>query len=160
MLMSIMIDRLRLTDARLGASHALPTAAEQHEGRVFEKAVMAELLREAGDIVPRRFISGKPIMTAGEKGLYVYVVLEGRVAVSVQGNVVERVGPGGVFGEMALIDDSPRAASAVAETSCSLLPISRNDFLALVKAKPSFGVALLKTLADRLRFMTSHLPSN
>jgi len=101
-----------------------------------------------------------PIMTAGEAGLHMYVVLEGRVAVSVQGKVVERVGPGGVFGEMALIDHSPRAASAIAETDCSLLPLGRNDFLALIKNNPSFGVALLKTLADRLRFMTSHIASS
>jgi CRP-like cAMP-binding protein len=160
MLMSIMINRLRLTNARLSTSQALPTAAERHEGRVFEKAVLADLLREADDLVPLRFLPRKPIMTAGETGLYMYVVLEGRVAVSVQDKVVERVGPGGVLGEMALIDHSPRAASAVAETDCSLLPISRDDFLALIKNKPSFGVSLLKTLADRLRFMTSHLPSN
>lgn len=159
MLMSVMIDRLRLTDARLGTTHALPTGAERHEGRIFEKEILAELLREADNIVPRHFIPGNPIMTAGETGLYMYVVLEGRIAVSVQGEVVERVGPGGVFGEMALIDNSPRAASAVAETHCSLLPISRSDFLGLVKGNPAFGVSLLKTLADRLRFMTSHLPS-
>lgn len=159
MLMGIMIDRLRLTDARLGMNDALPTAGERHEGRVFEKAVLAGLLRETGDIVSRRFIRGKPIMTAGETGFYMYVVLEGRVAVSVQGRVVERVGPGGVLGEMALIDQFPRAASAVAETDCSLLPVSRKDFLAWIKNNPSFGVALLKTLADRLRFMTSHIPS-
>ncbi len=159
MLMSIMINRLRLTDARLSAGHVLPSAAERHEGRVFEKGVLADLLREAGDLVPRRYIPGKPVMTAGETGLYMYVVLEGHVAVSVQGRVVERIGPGGVLGEMALIDRSPRAASAVAETHCSLLPISRSEFLGLVKNNPSFGVSLLKTLADRLRFMTSHLSS-
>ena len=73
---------------------------------------------------------------------------------------MERVGPGGVLGEMALIDEAPRAASAVAETDCSLLPVSRNDFLALIKNKPAFGVALLKTLADRLRFMTSHIAAS
>lgn len=160
MLMSVMIDRVRLADARLGMGHVPPAAAERHEGRVFEKAVLADLLREAGGVAPPRFMPRKPIMTAGETGLYLYVVLEGRVAVSVQGKVVERVGPGGVFGETALIDHSPRAASAVAETNCSLLPISRNGFVALVKTKPSFGVALLKTIADRSRFMMSHIPSN
>ena len=160
MLMSIMINRLRLIDARLGLYHALPSTGAQHEGRVFEKAVLADLLREAGDIVPLRVIPGKPIMTAGEKGLYMYVVLEGRVAVMVQNRVVERVGPGGVLGEMALVDDTPRAASAVAETDCSLLPVSRSDFLALIKHKPSFGVALLRTLADRLRYMTSHIAAS
>jgi CRP-like cAMP-binding protein len=160
MLMSIMINRLRLTTARLGIKHALPAASERHEGRVFEEAILAGLLSEARSIAQTRLAPGNPIMTAGETGHCMYVVLEGRVAVSVQGKVVERVGPGGVIGEMALIDHSPRAASAVAETSCMLLPISRSDFLALIKNNPAFGVALLKTLADRLRFMTSHISSN
>jgi len=160
MLMSIMINRLRLTDAMLSMKQALPASSEPHEGRVFDKALLADLLHEAGDLVPLRFIPRKTIMTAGETGLFMYVVLEGRVAVTVQGKVVERVGPGGVLGEMALVDNSPRAASAVTETDCSLLPVNRNDFLALVRRKPSFGVALLKSLADRLRFMTSHIPSN
>ena len=160
MLMSIMINRLRLTNARLSMKHALPAATKRPEGRVFEEATLAGLLNEARSISQTRLPPGKSIMTAGETGLCMYVVLEGSVAVSVQGKVVERVGPGGVFGEMALIDRSPRAASAVAETSCVLLPISRKDFLALISNKPSFAVALLKNLADRLRFMTSHIPSN
>jgi len=160
MLMSVMIDRLRRTDARLGASHALPAGGERHEGRIFEKEILAALRREAGDITPLRVMPGKTIMTVGETGLYMYIVLEGRVAVSVQDKVVERVGPGSVLGDMALVDRSPRAASAAAETGCSLLPISRPEFLALVKKKPAFGVALLKTLADRLRFITSQIPSN
>jgi len=73
--------------------------------------------------------------------------------------LLKTLGAGDFFGEMALIDRSPRAASAVAETHCSLLPISRSEFLGLVKNNPAFGVSLLKTLADRLRFMTSHLRS-
>jgi CRP/FNR family cyclic AMP-dependent transcriptional regulator len=66
------------------------------------------------------------------------------------------IGPGGVFGEMALVDQSPRAASAVAQADSELLSINRKDFLALVKGNPAFAVSLLKGLADRLRFMTSH----
>jgi len=84
-----------------------------------------------------------------------YVVLEGRVAISLRGSVVERVGPGGVFGEMALIDQSTRAANAAAETDCVLLGISRNVFLSLVKANPSFGVSLLTAIAERVRSMAA-----
>ncbi len=160
MLMSIMINRLRLTTARLSIKHALPVASKLRESRVFEDAILTGLLSEARSIAQTRLAPGMPIMTAGETGHCMYVVLEGRVAVSVQDKVVERVGPGGVIGEMALIDQSPRAASAAAETGCTLLPISRNDFLALIKNNPSFAVALLKNLAERLRFMTSHIPSN
>jgi CRP-like cAMP-binding protein len=95
-------------------------------------------------------------MKEGEGGVFMYVVLEGRVAVTIKGKVVDRIGPGGVFGEMALVDQSPRAASAVAESDSELLSINRNDFLALVKSNPVFAVSLLRALADRLRFMTSH----
>jgi CRP-like cAMP-binding protein len=65
------------------------------------------------------------------------------------------VGPGGVFGEMALVDQSPRAATAIAETDCDLLAINRGDFLMMVKTNPVFAVSLLKAAADRLRDMTS-----
>ena len=86
--------------------------------------------------------------------VFFYVVLQGRVAISIQSTVIERVGPGGVFGEMALVDQSPRAASATAETDCSLMAINRKEFLALVRTKPAFEVALLKALAKRFRYMT------
>jgi CRP-like cAMP-binding protein len=95
-------------------------------------------------------------MTEGEGGVFMYVVLEGRVAISIKSKVVERIGPGGVFGEMALVDQSPRAATAVAETACSLLSINRADFLSAVKSNPAFAVSLLRALAERLRYMTSH----
>jgi CRP-like cAMP-binding protein len=84
-----------------------------------------------------------------------YVVLSGRVAISIKSKIVEWVGPGGVFGEMALVDQSPRAATAIAETDCDLLSINRGDFLKMVKTNPVFVVSLLKAAADRLRDMTS-----
>jgi CRP/FNR family cyclic AMP-dependent transcriptional regulator len=78
------------------------------------------------------------------------------VAVSIQSRTVEKIGPGGVFGELALVDQGPRTATAVAETDCELLQIGRNDFLDLVSEKPGFGLALLKVFAERLRYLTSH----
>jgi CRP-like cAMP-binding protein len=56
-----------------------------------------------------------------------------------------------MFGEMALVDRSARAATATAETDCSLLAINRNDFLELVKSKPAFGASLLKSVALRMQ---------
>jgi CRP-like cAMP-binding protein len=56
---------------------------------------------------------------------------------------------------MALVDQSPRSASAAAENDCALLGMNRNDLLALVKTSPAFGMSLLKAIADRLAFMTS-----
>jgi CRP-like cAMP-binding protein len=56
---------------------------------------------------------------------------------------------------MALVDQSPRAATATAETDCDLISINRADFLTMVKSNPVFAVSLLKAAVDRLRDMTS-----
>src|SRR6266850_1156594 len=74
-----------------------------------------------------------------------------------RGAVVERLGPGGVFGEMALIDQTTRAADAAAETDCELLAINRIVLLNLVKADPTFAVSLLSAVAERVRNMAASL---
>jgi CRP-like cAMP-binding protein len=86
-----------------------------------------------------------------------YAVVSGRVGISIGGKVVERLGPGGAFGEAALVDQSPRLATAVAQTDCELQPITRPAFLALVKTSPQFAYGLLTSLAERLRFLTERL---
>ena len=68
-----------------------------------------------------------------------------------------RLGPGGVFGELALIEQAPRLASVAAETDCSLLPINRASFLALVESSPEFAASLSNALAERLRRLTARL---
>ena len=103
------------------------------------------------------FRNGATIISEGQKGVRMYVVMEGRVGISIGGRVVERLGPGGVFGEAALVDGATRLANAVAETDCELLPITRNAFEALVKLSPDFADSMLSSLSERLRFLTSRL---
>jgi CRP-like cAMP-binding protein len=100
---------------------------------------------------------GKPIVLAGQSGVRMYVVTEGSVRVTINEQVVERLGPGGVFGEAALVDQSPRLATVVAERDCAVLPVTRNAFLALVKMSPGFAESMLGSLAGRLRYLTSRL---
>jgi len=154
MLMNILINRLRLTVTMLSVSKSLPDWGGWKESAVFDEKLLAALAAALQERPAVHYPVHKVIVREGEAGVFMYVVLQGRVAVSIQSTIVEKIGPGGVFGEMALIDQSPRAASAVAETDCSLLAINRKDFLALVKARPEFGVAILKAVADRLRHMT------
>jgi CRP/FNR family cyclic AMP-dependent transcriptional regulator len=149
MMLGSMIGRLRAMIARLSGVPNAP--ADMKESRVFDKTLMASLANGLGDQATVRYDRGKVIMVAGQAGALMYVVSEGRVAISIRGAVVERVGPGGVFGEMALVDQSPRAANAVAETDCALLAINRLVFLNLVKANPTFGISLLAAMAERLR---------
>jgi CRP/FNR family transcriptional regulator, cyclic AMP receptor protein len=148
MMLGTMIMRLRGMIARLSG---IPSSAEVKESRIFDKNLMNQMIQGLGPQAVVRYEKGKIIMVAGQVGALMYVVTEGRVGISIRGAVVDRVGPGGMFGEMALIDQSPRAANAVAETDCALLAINRNVFLNLVKSEPSFGIALLSAMAERLR---------
>jgi len=154
MLMNILINRLRLTGA-LTVGKAPQDVGGLRE-RVFDAKMLSALMAALNNRLPAHAPLNKVIMKEGEGGVFMYVVVEGRVAISIKSSIVERVGPGGIFGEMALVDQSPRAATATAESDCSLLSINRNDFLALVKSHPDFAVSLLKSAADRLRYMTSH----
>ena len=150
MLMSIMINRLRGMISRLlGTPAAAADAAK--ETRVFDKAMLATLAKGLGAQNTVRYDRGKVIMVQGQAGAFMYVVQEGRVAITLRGTVVERIGPGGVFGEMALVDQGARTANANAETDCALLAINRQIFLNLVKADPTFGVSLLTAIAERVR---------
>jgi CRP/FNR family transcriptional regulator, cyclic AMP receptor protein len=149
MMLGVMIQRLRGMIARLSG---VPTATGSgKESSVFDKKTLASLEAGLGHQATVRYERNKIIMVAGQTGAFMYVVVEGRVAISIRGAVVERVGPGGAFGEMALIDQSPRSANAAAETDCALLAINRNVFLNLVKSNPGFGISLLSAMAERLR---------
>jgi CRP-like cAMP-binding protein len=66
---------------------------------------------------------------------------------------METLSGGGVFGEMALIDGSPRSATVRAKTDCEVAPINEKTFLFLVHETPFFAIAVMRTLADRLRRM-------
>jgi CRP-like cAMP-binding protein len=157
MLMSMMIGRLRETIARLAASDTLKGSALRKESAVFDPVRLAELAEGLSNDAPAYFDRGKAIVREGQAGMRMYAVLDGRVTVSIGGTMVERLGPGGVFGELALIEPSPRMASVTAETDCSLLPISRTGFEMLVKTSPEFAGSLLGSLAERLRLLTSRL---
>ena len=158
MLMSIMIGRLRETIAKLAEQTTLRGDAVLKESAVFDPQRLAELAEGLGSDEPVYFDRGKSIVQEGQVGLRMYAVIEGRVAISIGGGgVIERLGPGGVFGELALLEQTPRMASAVADTDCSLLPINRTALLLLVKTNPEFAETLLGSLAERLRLLTSRL---
>jgi CRP-like cAMP-binding protein len=152
MLMSIMNARLRSTISRLRASGSLHAGVAK-ESVIFDKKLLAGLVNLMSGQDPQLYPAGKMIMQEGTGGAFMYVVLEGKVAITIKGGLVGRAGPGGVFGEMALVDQSNRAATAVAETDVKLLAINRTAFLHLVKTSPAFGASLLAGLAERAKDM-------
>ncbi len=161
MLMSVMFERLRFLAARLAAR----TDTNDPRGQggkgsnrsepVFDAATLAQLEQKLERATVVRFNEGAKIMVEGRPGLSMYIVLEGKVAVTINRRIVEKLSTGGVFGEMALVDQSPRTASAMARSDCALLAINREALIALVKSDPAIGMAMMRAVAARVRYMNS-----
>ena len=153
MLMSVMFDRLRFLVARL-ATRKGAAPGEVHETTVFD----SDMLERFEQALPRastvRHWAGTVIMREGQSGAFMNVVKSGLVAISIRGAPVERVVRGGTFGEMALVDSSPRTFTATAETECELLQVDRASLVAAFGAQPAFALAMLRAVAERLRYMT------
>jgi CRP/FNR family cyclic AMP-dependent transcriptional regulator len=113
----------------------------------------AELFRQESNTV--QLAPGDFLFREGEKGDKMYVLLEGEVDVFLGDFVLETAGAGSLLGEMALIDDSPRTANAVAKSPSRLAQIDRRRFHFLVQQTPHFATHVMKTLADRLRHMNA-----
>lgn len=108
------------------------------------------LLADAG--FPRAsFAAGDVIFTEGEAGDHMYVVRSGEIEIERNGKVIETLSGGGIFGEMALIDGAPCSATARAKTDAEVAPINEKSFLFLVHETPFFAIAVMRTLAERLR---------
>lgn len=97
------------------------------------------------------FRPGRDIVTEGRQGIGFHLILEGRAKVTVGGWQRATLGAGDYFGEMSLLDGSPRSATVTAETPLRTLALPSWDFQAIVKKNPSIAVKLLSEMTRRLR---------
>ena len=109
------------------------------------------------DANPRVCEAGETIFREFDMGAEMYVVIEGNVELSIDDRVIEVLGPGEPFGEMALIDQAPRVATAVAKTPVKLAVISEKRFLFMIQCMPEFALQIMKVMADRLRKMNARV---
>lgn len=113
------------------------------------------LFRNAPEVIA--VAAGKYIFRIGEAAKVMYMIIEGEVDLMLGDTVVETAGEGAFIGEMALIDDEPRSASARARGDCRIFPIDEARFQSLVKETPFFALQVMKTLARRLRKMDARI---
>jgi len=107
-------------------------------------------------MAPIRKNKGEEIFHADDKGHFMFVVLKGTLAIEIEGVHFETVRPGGIVGEMALIDDGGRrSATVVATEDSELQVINRNRFHHLVQQNPEFALDVMKVLARRLKKMNT-----
>jgi CRP-like cAMP-binding protein len=115
-------------------------------------------LLTALDDKPLRLDEGQALFEEGQpaNGL-MYVVRTGTVVLRSGRKVLETVGPGGILGEMALIDPAPRSATAVAGAGCTVSAVTEPLFHKLVKNVPGLALELMRIFSRRLRRLT-HTP--
>jgi CRP-like cAMP-binding protein len=106
--------------------------------------------RLAGVAVHQHCIAGQALVQAGAPGDAFYVVLDGEASVDVPAGPIP-LGAGSFFGEMAILDGAPRSATVTAVTDISLLVIPRDRFVGVLESEPTVALAILATLAERLR---------
>jgi CRP/FNR family cyclic AMP-dependent transcriptional regulator len=95
--------------------------------------------------------AGETIFKEGEEAKELYVIKAGQVEIQLGNRVLATLDANDIFGEMALIDSSPRSATAIAKTDVALVPVSKKDFVALVSRAPTFALDVMSMLARRLR---------
>ncbi len=110
----------------------------------------------AASVTSRPFKAGQIVFNQGDAGSAMYIVASGHVNIYLPGEASQRVSlkdiaRGEYFGELALFDEKPRSASALATTDAILLELNRGTLSAYLERRPSAAMAILRTMAERLR---------
>ena len=97
------------------------------------------------------FKAGSVIFREGDEARELFVIKSGQVRIQIGNRTVTELAADSIFGEMALIDNEPRSATAVALTDVELVAVSEKQFLFLVSQTPYFALKVMRVLAQRLR---------
>lgn len=113
-------------------------------------------------LVLRRFSSGQIIFHHGDPGGLLYILSKGKVKITHstpdgQEAMLAIVGSGDFFGELALLDDSPRSATAEALEPTETLTLHREDFMRFIQDNPDFSLHVLQTMARRIRRLNNQV---
>jgi CRP/FNR family cyclic AMP-dependent transcriptional regulator len=113
-------------------------------------AVDFSILAGAGAPV-RTYKAGDVIFQQGDPAEELYIIKSGKVEIRLGNRLLDTLPEVCIFGEMALVDHSPRSATAVALTDATIVPVDEKQFLFLVSRTPHFALNVLRVLAQRLR---------
>ncbi len=107
----------------------------------------------------QRYAARQTIVSQGDESADLFLIIDGRLRVSscnANGDevVLSIMGPGEVFGEMALLDGAPRSATVSTLDACQLLVIEAGAFHSLLRQMPTLAQSLMKVMARRIRDLT------
>jgi CRP-like cAMP-binding protein len=142
-----MRDVMAATDQKLELLKRVPL----FEGLSRQDLEQVEQLAEEIDVP-----AGQVLTRQGSPGSEFFIVVEGDVQIDHDGHTIRTIGAGDFLGEIALIDDSPRTATATTATPAKLLVLGRREFRSLMAGHPSIEACVLRCLVERIR---AHDPS-
>jgi len=137
-------------DPKLALLKRVPLFTECHDEPL-------ELIRRLADEVD--VPDGYTLMHQGDIGQEFFLILDGRVRIERDGSTIATLGPGDYLGEIALISEDRRVATAVTEGPAKLLVITHQGFNSLMDASSSIRNAILRALATRLKALEPDSPA-
>jgi CRP/FNR family transcriptional regulator, cyclic AMP receptor protein len=143
----------KTADARQFSSNKLSVLRQHPIFRELEADALDQLCRYAKQVTLKR---GATIFSKGDPGNSLYAVISGTVKISIsspegRNAILNLIGPGGVFGDMAVLDGQARSADATANTNCEIYVIDRRDFLPFMRSQPALAMKFIELLCARLR---------
>jgi CRP-like cAMP-binding protein len=128
-----------------------PKALDLKSVWLFSSCTASELRRIRGSLDEVVVPPGKMLVEEGRVGLELFLIVSGTASVVRGGKRVATLGPGGYFGELALLDRKPRSASVISDTEMDVLVLSQRQFNSVLQAAPTISRKLLAAMAERVR---------
>ena len=143
----------KVGDTRQLSSSKLSVLRQHPIFRDLEPEALDQLCRYAKHTVLKR---GATIFAKDDPGNSLYAVISGTVKISIsspdgRNAILNLIGPGELFGEMAVLDGQPRSADATANANCEIFVIDRRDFLPFVQSQPTLATKFIKVLCELVR---------
>lgn len=122
---------------------------------IFKHVELADLENLSRAIVERQFTPEEVLFRQGDDGEAMFMIEEGGINIYVNDKFIRTYQPGSVVGDFALIDGQPRSATARANGALRVLVLRRQHVMMFVNSRPHVMTAILKFLAERLRYTTT-----
>ena len=156
------INRTAYTRSALACPQAVASQACQgilEEVQKFSQILFHQCSADNRTYYRYRFEPGEIVFHKNESGNTMFLVLQGAVGISegelADGNLIDTIGRGDFFGEMALIANIPRSATVTALEATELIAIDKKRFIASMQSNPALAIAVIHTLIARLNYINA-----
>jgi CRP-like cAMP-binding protein len=123
----------------------------------FEGLSRSDLLALAKITEDLEVVAGKTLTREGQSGSEFFVIVDGEVSVTKEGQEIRTLGAGDFFGEIALLEDTPRTATVTAKTPLRFFVLTRQAFRSLLAHQPELEEKVLAALEERVRATSEHV---